>query len=234
MSSSEDNNNMTSQAQAMVLEEMDQQNSVDVCFDARANAKGAEIDEDQHYRASAYALIAALLRATPDQEMLDRLGGLPQQESPDGDDLLLAMSTLALSAKLHTPASIDEEFHNLFIGLGKGEVVPYGSWYLTGFLMEKPLSDLRDDLTRLGYERNASVVEPEDHAAALCEVISLMIAEGTDLAVQNNFFQSHMANWMSSFFADLSEAKSAIFYKAVGRFGAAFIALENEYFSMQT
>ena len=237
MSRSKDNNYMTSQGQAVVLEDMDQQNSVDVHFDASETdlpTRVSAIDEEQQYRASAYSLIAALLRTTPDQQMLDRLGDLSQQESPEGDDLLLAMSTLALSAKLHTPSSIDEEFHNLFIGLGKGEVVPYGSWYLTGYLMEKPLSDLRDDLARLGYERNESVIEPEDHASALCEVISLMISEGTDLAVQNKFFQSHMTNWMSSFFADLSEAKSAIFYKAVGRFGAAFMALENEYFSMQT
>ena len=166
--------------------------------------------------------------------MLDRLGSLPRQESPEGDDLLLAMSALALSAKHHAPSSIEVEFHNLFIGLGKGELVPYGSWYLTGFLMEKPLSDLRDDLAGLGYERNESVVEPEDHAAALCEVISLMISEGSDLSVQNKFFQSHMVNWMGSFFSDLSDAKSASFYKAVGRFGAAFIAFEDEYFSMQT
>jgi len=231
---SEENNNMTSQAQALVLEETDQQGSVDVGFDMRPAAKPPEIDEEQQYRASAYALIAAILRSVPDQAMLDRLGGLPQQSGTDGDDLLLAMSSLALSAKSHTPASIDTEFHDLFIGLGKGEVVPYGSWYLTGFLMEKPLSDLRDDLAKLGYERNESVVEPEDHAAALCEVISLMITEASDLSAQRKFFESHMANWMSRFFVDLSKAKSAVFYKAVGRFGTAFIALEIEYFSMQT
>lgn len=232
MSSGKDKINMTSQAQALVFGEIDQQGSVDGGLDA--DATSSDIDEEQHYRASAYALIAALLRVTPDQQMLDRLGGLPSKESTDGDELLLAMSTLSLSAKLHTPASIDEEFHDLFIGFGKGEVVPYGSWYLTGFLMEKPLSDLRDDLARLGYERNVSVTEPEDHAAALCEVISLMIAENVDLAMQKQFFESHMTSWMSRFFTDLSEAKSAIFYRAVGRFGAAFIAFENEYFSMQT
>ena len=242
MSSSEENNKMTSQAQALVLEETDQQSSVEVRFGMPASANPSVIqestnnplDEEQQYRASAYALIAALLRAVPDQEMLDRLDGLPQETTADGDDLLLAMSTLALSAKNHTPASIENEFHNLFIGLGKGEVVPYGSWYLTGFLMEKPLSDLRDDLAKLGYERNASVVEPEDHVAALCEVISLMIAEGTELSEQNSFFQSHLVNWVDQFFGDLSKAKSAVFYKAVARFGAAFIALENDYFSMQT
>jgi TorA maturation chaperone TorD len=234
--SKEENNNMTvqAQAQALVLDETDQQGSVEVRFDGVAGAKHDAIDEEQQYRASAYALIAALLRAAPDQAMLDRLDGLSQLTTTDGDDLLLAMSALALSARHHTPASIDDEFHNLFIGLGKGEVVPYGSWYLTGFMMEKPLSDLREDLARLGYERNASIVEPEDHVAALFEVISLMIAEGTDLSVQSNFFESHMANWIGSFFADLSMAKSAVFYKSVGRFGAAFFALENEYFSMQT
>lgn len=234
MNRSEENNNMTAQAQALVLEETDQQGSVEVRFDCVAGAKDNAIDEEQQYRASAYALIAALLRAVPDQDMLDRLCGFSQPTTTDGDDLLLAMSALALSAKHHTPSSIGDEFHNLFIGLGKGEVVPYGSWYLTGFMMEKPLSDLREDLTRLGYERNASIVEPEDHAAALCEVISLMIAEGIDLSVQSDFFESHMANWIGNFFADLSMAKSAVFYKSVGRFGAAFIALENEYFSMQT
>lgn len=232
MSVSEDNN-MT--AQALALEEFDrakdQQKTVDVFFDAPGNEA---LDEEQLYRASAYGLIAALLRSTPDQEMLDRLTGLSPGVVPEGDELLLAMSTLALSAELHTPASIDGEFHDLFIGLGKGEVVPYGSWYLTGFMMEKPLSDLRDDLARLGYVRNSSVVEPEDHAAALCEVISLMISAGTGLSIQRNFFQSHMTNWMSQFFTDLSEARSAIFYKSVGRFGAAFIAFEKEYFSMQS
>ena len=232
MSVSEDNK-MT--AQALALEEFDQhkdqQTAVDVFFDASGNET---LDEEQLYRASAYGLIAALLRSTPDQEMLDRLTGLSPGIVPEGDELLLAMSTLALSAELHTPASIDDEYHDLFIGLGKGEVVPYGSWYLTGFMMEKPLSDLRDDLAILGYVRNSSVVEPEDHVAALCEVISLMITEGSNLSIQRNFFQSHIASWMSRFFADLSETRSAVFYKSVGRFGTAFIAFEKEYFSMQS
>jgi len=236
MNKGEENNNMTSQA--LVLEEMDQKRSVDVRFDPPAGANHNRIDnpidEEQQYRASAYALIAALLRAVPDQQMLDRLDGLSQETTAEGDELLLAMSTLALSAKIHTLASIDDEFHNLFIGLGRGEVVPYGSWYLTGFMMEKPLSDLREDLAKLGYQRNESVIEPEDHIAALCEVVSLMITESTDLSEQNKFFQAHMASWVGQFFNDLSKAKSAVFYKAVGRFAAAFIALETEYFSMQT
>ena len=192
-----------------------------------------EINQEQRYRASAYGLLAGILRAAPDQVMLDRLSGLGNAGEEESDDLMLAMSTLALSAQRHTPEDIEDEFHHLFIGLGRGEVVPYGSWYLTGFLMEKPLSDLRDDLARLGFERNEDVVEPEDHAAALCEVLSIMIDDGSDLSIQNQFFQTHILSWMGQFFDDLSIASSSVFYKSVARFGAAFIALEQQYFSMQ-
>lgn len=191
------------------------------------------IDEEQQYRASAYALLAALLRSAPDQALLDHISVLSELSQDGGDDLSVAMSSMGLSAKMFAPADIDDEYHELFIGLGKGQLVPYGSWYLTGFLMEKPLSDLRDDLARLGFQRNDDVAEPEDHVAALCEVLSLLITDGVDLPAQQHFFQSHMQSWLERFFADLVKARSAVFYKAVGRFGSAFIAFENEYFSMQ-
>ena len=213
---------MTLQAQLPVTEE----------FGTVESGQPELIDEEQCYRSSAYGLIAALLRNPPDQAMLDRIKGLSQQPQTEGDDLMLSMSMLGLSSTMLDTSTIEDEFHDLFIGLGKGEVVPYGSWYLTGFLMEKPLSDLRDDLERLGYERNESVVEPEDHAAALCEVLSMMCSEGVDLSVQRSFFQTHMVSWMGSFFKDLTDARSAVFYKALGRFGYAFIAFENEYFLM--
>ncbi len=190
------------------------------------------IDEEQRYRASAYSLLAGLFRSPPDQAILDQLSGLAGGEE-DGDELMLAMSTLALSAQRHQPETIDEEFYQLFIGLGKGEVVPYGSWYLTGFLMEKPLSDLRDDLSRLGFERSEDVVEPEDHIAALCEVMSIMINDATELNQQSQFFNTHMVSWIERFFEDLGEAGSSVFYRAVARFGTAFVALEKQYFSMQ-
>lgn len=191
------------------------------------------IAEEQRYRASAYSLLAGLFRSSPDQPMLDRLSNLVEVKE-SGDDLMLAMSTLALSARRHTPESIEDEFYQLFIGLGKGEVVPYGSWYLTGFLMEKPLSDLRDDLSHLGFQRNEDVVEPEDHIAALCEVMSIMISDNTALNVQREFFQTHLSSWIDAFFNDLANARSSVFYKAVARFGAAYIALEKQYLSMQT
>jgi len=228
MSINNETKDMTSTAPALSIEVND---LLDV---SPVVAPDDEVEnEAQQYRAAAYSLLAALLRKAPDQAMLDHLCGLGDSTEPEGDDLMLAMSTLALSAKHHTPAVIDDEFHALFIGLGKGEVVPYGSWYLTGFLMEKPLSDLRTDLKRLGFERNEEVSEPEDHVAALCEIISIMIGDATGFSVQNQFFQTHMANWLERFFDDLAVANSAVFYKSVARFGAAFVAFEKQYFSMQ-
>ena len=227
MSVNNESEDMTSTATALSIE------ATELLGGQPGEVEDEIISEEQRYRASAYGLLAALLRTAPDQTMLDQLSDLCDA-TDEGDELMLAMSMLALAASVHSPEDVEDEFHRLFIGLGKGEVVPYGSWYLTGFLMEKPLSDLRDDLAVLGFERSENVAEPEDHAAALCEVISVMIGDTTDFAVQRKFFQTHMVNWLERFFADLDKAGSAVFYKSVARFGAAFIALEKQYFTMQT
>jgi TorA maturation chaperone TorD len=140
---------------------------------------------------------------------------------------------LGLSAKHSDPAAVDDEYHTLFIGLGRGEIVPYGSWYLTGFLMEKPLGELRTDLEALGFERDPAVKEPEDHVAALCEVMALLIQDGSSVSTQSQFFLKHMTKWLDRFFEDLTHADSASFYQAVARFGAAFVAFERQYFGLE-
>jgi TorA maturation chaperone TorD len=192
------------------------------------------IEAEQRYRASAHALLAALLRAAPDQALLEHVSTL----SPGGDEALdelgQAMSNLAAAATSRDLALLEQEYNDLFIGVGKGEIVPYGSWYLTGFLMEKPLSDLRDDLRALGFERSENIAEPEDHAAAIFEVFSVMIGEAFSLPRQQVFFETHMQPWLERFFADLGQARSADFYKPVAQFGAAFLKLESAYLSMQS
>jgi len=202
---------------------------------SQANS-GSDVDEkankdEQQYRASSYSILAALLRSIPAPEVLEHVAEFSKVEV-DEDELLLSMSTLGLAAGSSESSAINDEYHELFIGLGRGELVPYGSWYLTGYLMEQPLSILRDDLTALGFERDESVVEPEDHVAALCEVMSLMISNGADTTNQAHFFEKHISSWITRFFDDLSEAKSAVFYRAVGRFGTAFINLEKQYLTM--
>jgi TorA maturation chaperone TorD len=196
------------------------------------------IEDEQRYRASAYALLAGLLRAAPDQALLDYVSGLSPEGNDPGDDqadeLGLAMSSLAAAACGRDPALLEEEYNSLFIGVGKGEVVPYGSWYMTGFLMEQPLSDLRDDLRTLGFERSENTHEPEDHAAALFEVFSVIISEASGLPQQQVFFKTHMQPWLERFFADLGEARSADFYRNVAQFGAAFLKLEFAYLTMHS
>ncbi len=190
------------------------------------------IEEEQRYRASAYALLAALLRAAPDQALLDHVTALSPESDAESDELSEAMSALAKAARQQNPADLEEEYNNLFIGIGKGEVVPYGSWYLTGFLMEQPLSELRDDLRVLGFERNPETHEPEDHIAAIFEVFSVMISDAVSLTEQQRFSEKHMKPWLTRFFADLGNARSADFYRHVAQFGAAFLELEQRYLLM--
>ena len=186
--------------------------------------------EDQ-YRAGAYSMLAELLRQPPQQEVLNTVTGLADVVA-EKDDFAVAMSMLGLSARAATVNQLDDEFHALFIGLGRGELVPYGSWYLTGFLMEKPLGVLREDLARMGFARNDDTCEPEDHVAALCEVMALLINEGRDLDQQKLFFDVHISPWLGQFYTDLGEARSAVFYRSVARFGKAFFDFEKQYLAM--
>lgn len=199
-----------------------------------ADTDDSALEDEQRYRAGACSLLAALLRAPPDQLLLDHLLALAPPDDIDPDPLSMAMSSLAEAARNADLQQLETEYNALFIGIGQGEMVPYGSWYLTGFLMEQPLSDLRDDLRKLGFERSSDTHEPEDHAAAIFEVFSVMISDSSSLSEQQRFFETHMKPWLERFFADLGYARSANFYKSVAQFGAAIIELESAYFSMRS
>lgn len=191
-------------------------------------------DEDR-VRGNVYALLGNLLSAPPDGEMLQLLREVTPE--PDDESLMAASwQMLALAASRSDQENLREEFDALFIGVGRGELVPYGSWYLTGFLMEQPLAKLRGDLRRLGIERQPGVHEPEDHAAALCDTMALLIGADSPatLAQQHDFFGQHLEPWLPRFFRDLQKAGSARFYRAVGQLGEQFIALESQAFRVTT
>ena len=199
---------------------------------AEPDSNPMQVSEEDHHRSAAYSLLAALLRQTPDLAVLEHVSQFANVQ-PESDDLSIAMNMLGLSASSSDADAIDDEYHALFIGLGRGELVPYGTWYQTGFLMERPLGILRDDLKKLGYERNDDVHEPEDHVAALCEVMAMFIVDGRPHEMQQTFFRTHLHSWVGQFFSDLVNANNASFYRSVGRFGLAFSAFENHYLSMQ-
>jgi TorA maturation chaperone TorD len=166
--------------------------------------------------------------------LLDRLKAIEVGEDQQDTGMAAAWKTLAMAAGRTTLEAVDDEYHALFIGIGRGEVMPYGSWYLTGFLMERPLAQLRQDLKMLGFERREEVKEPEDHAGALMETMAMMIVDdrGFGAHEQKQFFDRHLEPWIGKFFGDLQNASSANFYSAVGVLGSQFIEVEKQYLAM--
>lgn len=194
-----------------------------------ANGNARPLDEPA--RVNAWSLLGRLLANPPDEQVLELLVQSEGSMEP-GDNLLsAAWDMLAKAAARTSPAELEDEFQDLFIGVGRGELMPYGSWYLTGFLMEQPLARLRNELAMLGFARREGVCEPEDHAAALCDVMA-MISSGDEPApveVQSGFFARHIAPWMGRFFRDMQQAPSARFYRAVGQLGEQYLVLEGQF-----
>lgn len=188
-------------------------------------------DEAALARAQIYRLLSALLAAAPDKTILEAVAGLAEQAQGDTlfDGVLQELAEVAAGAE---PETLQSEYFNLFIGLGRGELMPFGSWYLQGALMERILADLRSDLKRMGFARREEVHEPEDHAAAICETMGMIITEPGLSLEQSVFFDRYIGNWLGRFFQDLENAESAAFYAAVGRLGRHFIDIEAEYFSL--
>lgn len=195
-----------------------------------AQVTEGEVDEIDTARAREYALLAALLTRAPDAKLLASLVTLQGDPSPLG----IAHIELAEAAGAATVQSVEREYFDLFIGIGRGELLPYASYYLTGFLQERPLARLRDDLASIGVVRADGVVEPEDHVGILCEIMSglasrqLPAPAGSDQMI----FEKHMAPWIGRFFADLENASGADFYKRVGALGRTFVDIEAEAFNM--
>jgi len=189
-----------------------------------------EIDEIDQLRAAEYSLLSLLLGKAPDADTLSRVAAL----KGDASDLGMAHIELASTAAATDDRAVSKEFFDLFIGLGRGEVLPYASYYLTGFLHERPLARVREDLALLGIERAGSSREPEDHIAILLEVMA-GLARGdfeAGIAEQARFFERHLKPWAARMFADLEMLHAANFYRAVGRVGRVFMELESEAFTL--
>jgi TorA maturation chaperone TorD len=189
------------------------------------------VDETDVARAQEYALLSVLLRRPPDPDLLAQIAMLRGDSSPLG----LAHTALAEAAMETNAARVEREFFELFIGIGRGELVPYSSYYLTGFLNERPLARLRDDLERLCIERGENDGEPEDHAASLCELMAGLAGGhfGTPAGADREAFEKHLAPWISRFFADLEQANAADFYQLVGTVGRTFMTIESEAFALE-
>lgn len=177
-------------------------------------------------RAGFYGILSTLLSAPPTQQALDAISKL---ESDSSSPLGARVAELAMAAGKADPNDVADEFQELFIGIGRGELLPYESYYLTGFLHEKPLARLRTDMEALGIAADPDVREPEDHVSAVFEIMSGLI-DGSlgpgDPAAAATFFDAHIEPWVPLLFTDLEAAETADFYKNVGAVGSAFMRVE--------
>ncbi|MBC8239943.1 MAG: molecular chaperone TorD family protein [Alphaproteobacteria bacterium] len=191
------------------------------------------VAEIEARRAALYALLGRLLALPPDPECLDKLQQLQGDDTPLG----MALSDLALAANIEMN-TLEDEYTKLFYGMGQGgEILPYASYYLTGSLHDHPLAELRRDMDRLGIACGNVNDEPEDHIAALLEMMHGLIVGNfgigvTDLSEQTRFFEAHLATWAGDLFMDLEAAESAVFFVAVARLGRIFLEVEGSAFRM--
>jgi len=191
-----------------------------------------QLTEEDRLRAEMYEFLAALLRQEPSDELIGLVAGLKGDSSSIGS----ASTVLATLATKIAKDEIRDEYMRLFIGVGRGELLPYASYYLTGFLNDKPLAKLRNDMQVMGIERAEGVKDPEDHIASLFDIMAGLI-RGTfdapnDLAAQAAFFKTHIDPWAPLLMQDIEAAKSAVFYAPVGTIGRAFMEIESEAFDM--
>jgi len=191
-----------------------------------------DVTEEDALRAQLYDLLSVLLRKPPSGDFLRKVAGLTGDDSALGKGI----NALARLAQVSPPEKIDSEFHRLFIGLGRGELLPFASYYITGFLNEKPLAKLRTDMADLGMVRDAAAYEPEDNIGSLCEMMAGMIlgrfGEPVSIARQKDFYFTHLAPWAEHFFSDLEGAQASVFYAPVGTIGGEFMQIEKQSFRM--
>lgn len=190
------------------------------------------ISEVDKIRSDMYLFLSGVLQREPSDNLVGEYNNL------DGDKTRIgkAFNILSDLSKKVSPSDIRNEYQNLFIGVGRGELLPFGSFYVTGFLHDKPLASIRRDLNAMGIKRGDDFKEPEDHIACLCEIMSGMIigeyGKYFPVPEQKSFFTKHIQPWAEHFFTDLEGAKSAIFYSPVGTIGKLFMKIEEEAFLM--
>ncbi len=191
-----------------------------------------DIKEEDQLRADMYSFIANLIRSEPSVELIETIKNLKGDKSNIGSAIKL-LSKFANS--LHI-SEIQDEYVSLFLGVGRGELLPFASYYLTGFLNDKPLSKLRDDMNKIGVVRLKEVKEPEDHISSLFDIMSGLITgkfgKQYTVSEQSDFFEKHLNTWVHLLMTDIESAKTAVFYAPLGSLGKEFINIEREAFRM--
>ncbi len=192
--------------------------------------------DEETARAEVYGLLAALFYAPPGAELLSQLRVAVTEAPAAGGFLEEPWRQFVGTARELSDEQIANEYDALFGGIGKPEIYLFGSWYLSGFLNEKPLAALRGDLAALGLARDETVNETEDHFACVCEVMRYLIAgddvEIANLTQQQKFFSAHVQTWAPAMCEAITAHPKARFYAALAAFTAAFLSVETQGFDL--
>ena len=208
---------------------------------AAATSVGAALplsSEDQA-RADLYALAARLLLAPPGAALLAQLGSADPILAEGGDPALeRAWQKLVLASSVMDADAVAAEFDALFVSNGTPKLNPYGSLYISGFMNDTPLAELRSDLARFGIKRMRGVGEFEDHLGALCETMRVLIAGGPGIRRQSHheqqaFFEARIAPWYERCLDDIAEAPEANYYCLVAAFVGALLEIEADAFVVE-
>lgn len=187
-------------------------------------------------RAEMYGLLANLWLAPPDADLLGQFQVAVTQAPEPGGFLEAPWQALVAKMRAATVESAAAEFKALFQGVGKPEVFPYASYFLAGFVNEKPLAQLRGDLASLGLTRDPALLETEDHISYLFEVMRYLIA-GDDAAVSNleqqrRFFRAHVQSWVEHLCKAVDDQPAADLWRAIAALTLAFIQVETQAFDL--
>lgn len=188
-------------------------------------------------RADFYALLAQLYSGKVTDEFLARFRSMEWDQLDRTSPLGFEFGELVRAVAQTDASHINQEYMDAFIGVGKPDVMLFGSYYIAGFLHEKPLVDLRDDLIKLGLTRDDSMVETEDHIGFLMEVMRYLILEDSPpipVAEQQAFFQKHIAPWYATMTDAIEASGNTDFFKTVGRLTHVFLDIETQSFDFES
>lgn len=192
--------------------------------------------DEETARAEVYGLLAALYYAPPSPELLSQLRVAVTEAPAAGGFLEEPWRQFVGAVRALSDAQVANEYDALFGGVGKPEIYLFGSYYLSGFLNEKPLAALRGDLAALGLARDETMPETEDHFACVCEVMRYLIAgddvEIANLTQQQKFFSAHVQPWATQMCDAITAHPKAKFYAALAAFTAAFVSVETQGFDL--
>jgi TorA maturation chaperone TorD len=207
-------------------------------------AKPPEIAPEDAARADFYALLARLFAGPPDAPLLAAIAGAlrltvdgrPEREA--GPDLGAGWDALRAASAGADPDTVRQEYDDLFIGVGKSPVNLHGSFWMAGFMMDRPLAELRVTLASMGLARKPGVTMVEDHLSALCETMRLLVAGDSALppqpvAAQRAFLERQIAPWYADCCDAIMQSPIANYYAAVAQFAMGFLALERDSIAME-